>query len=62
MHRLLVVSFYVNLLFTANDIDPQEVFDSSEGSISKIFGLEKHLFISSCYILLRFTQFCQSKF
>lgn len=60
MHRPLVSKFFCKPM--VNDIDPQEGFDSSEGSISKIFGLEKHLFISSCYILLRFTQFCQSKF
>lgn len=59
MHRILVSKFFCKPM--VNDIDPQEVFDSSEGSISKIFGLEKHLLISSCYILLRFTQFCQSK-
>lgn len=43
MHRPLVSKFFCKPM--VNDIDPQEVFDSSEGSISKILGLEKHLFI-----------------
>lgn len=43
MHRILVSKFFCKPM--VNDVDPQEVFDSSEGSISKILGLEKHLFI-----------------
>lgn len=43
MLRLLVSKFFCKPM--VNDIDPQEVFDSYEGSISKILGLEKHLFI-----------------